>query len=52
MKLGIFLPLIGARDASALPEFLATAARTAEECGFHSLWFPEHVVLFDEYESQ
>lgn len=52
MKLGIFLPLIGARDASALPQFLATAARTAEECGFHSLWFPEHVVLFDEFKSK
>ena len=52
MKLGIFLPLIGARDASALPEFLTVAARTAEDCGFHSLWFPEHVVLFDEFKSK
>ena len=52
MKLGIFLPLIGARDASDLPQFLVTAARTAEECGFHSLWFPEHVVLFDEFKSK
>ena len=52
MKLGIFLPLIGSRDAGVLPQFLTTAARSAEECGFHSLWFPEHVVLFDEFKSK
>ena len=52
MKLGIFLPLIGARDAGGLAQFLTTAARTAEECGFHSMWFPEHVVLFDEFKSK
>lgn len=52
MKLGIFLPLLGARDAGGLGEFLRTAARAAEDCGFHSLWFPEHVVLFDEFKSR
>lgn len=52
MKLGIFLPLIGGHDAVALRSLLTTAARTAEERGFDSLWFPEHVVLFDEIRSR
>ena len=35
----------------ATPAFLGDAARAAEAAGFHSIWAPEHVVLFDEYDS-
>jgi probable F420-dependent oxidoreductase len=52
MKVGIFLPLVGGSDAASLRDFLTAAARAAEEAGFHSLWFPEHVVLFDQFESR
>ena len=44
MKLGLFL---GAFVPPNSPEFLAGAARAAEERGFHSVWLGEHVVLFD-----
>lgn len=50
MKIGVFVPLAG--DPAALPGILRTAAETAERCGFHSLWFAEHVVLFDEHRSR
>jgi len=50
MKLGIFLPLGG--GSSNARELLAAGAVAAEEAGFHSLWFGEHVVLFDETGSQ
>ena len=33
------------RDISFLKEF----ARAAEECGFNSLWVPEHIVFFTRY---
>ncbi len=46
MDIGLF-PGGGFNDASGL-RGLGTAA---EERGFHSLWFPEHVVLFDEIDS-
>jgi probable F420-dependent oxidoreductase len=36
----------------ATPEYLHTLATAAEERNFHSLWVPEHVVLFDDYESK
>jgi probable F420-dependent oxidoreductase len=36
----------------ATPEYLHTLATAGEERGFHSLWVPEHVVLFDEYKSK
>ncbi len=52
MKVGLFLPVIGGADAAGLRDFLMTAARTAEEARFHSLWVPEHVVLFDHIESR
>src|SRR5437870_1121110 len=45
MKLGLFLPLAG--DPMRLRELVATAATVAERTGFHSLWFAEHVALFD-----
>ncbi len=50
MKLGIFLPLAG--DPSQLRETLTLAATTAEAAGFHSLWFAEHVALFDTHVSR
>lgn len=50
MKLGLFLPLAG--PAAETRELLTAAARAAEAAGFHSLWFAEHVVLFDEHTSR
>ncbi len=50
MKVGLFVPLVG--DPERLPETLAVAATTAEAAGFHSLWFAEHVVLFDTHRSR
>src|SRR5690348_9352523 len=50
MKLGLFLPLAG--DPIGLRETLAVAATTAERTGFHSLWFAEHVALFDTHVSR
>ena len=50
MKLGLFLPLAG--DPTRLRETLAVAAPTAERTGFHSLWFAEHVALFDTHVSR
>jgi probable F420-dependent oxidoreductase len=46
MQIGLFL---GAFAPPSTPSFLATAARAADERGFHSLWVGEHVVLFDQY---
>jgi probable F420-dependent oxidoreductase len=49
MKIGLAAALT---SPSATPEYLATLAKASEERGFHSLWVPEHVVLFDEYASR
>ena len=49
MKLGLFTPL---GNPFATPEYIETLGRASEERGFHSIWVAEHVVLFDEYESQ
>ena len=49
MKIGFFAVGIG---PAADPEILALTAQTAEACGFHSLWAPEHVVLIDQYVSK
>ena len=49
MEIGLFTPL-GNGNASA--EILRTLGREAEERGFESIWVAEHVVLFDDYESQ
>ena len=46
MKLGLFLPLAG--DPVRLRDTLVIAAPAAESAGFHSLWFAEHVALFDK----
>jgi probable F420-dependent oxidoreductase len=49
MQIGIFLPTV---NPVVTPEYLAAFGAAAEERGFHSIWVPEHVVLFDDYESQ
>lgn len=42
MKIGIRVPAAGPR---ATTEHIVTAARWAEELGFHSIWVSDHVVL-------
>ena len=49
MKVGLFVPL-GNGNANA--EILRTLGREAEDRGFESIWLAEHVVMFDDYESQ
>ena len=49
MQIGFFAVGIG---PSADPELLALAARAIEQCGFHSLWTGEHVVLVSQYASK
>ena len=44
MKIGFFAIGIG---PAADPEVVALSAQTAEQCGFYSIWAPEHVVLLD-----
>ncbi|MAE70042.1 MAG: LLM class F420-dependent oxidoreductase [Gemmatimonadetes bacterium] len=46
MKIGLFTPLAA---ELASPELAIEVAGVAEECGFSSLWVPEHAVLFDQY---
>jgi probable F420-dependent oxidoreductase len=48
MDVGVFVPL---GNGNASPEILRAVGRGAEERGFESIWVPEHVVLFEEYES-
>lgn len=50
MKLGLFLPLLA--EPEKLRDLLVAGATTAEKVGFHSLWFPEHVVLVDSPRSR
>jgi probable F420-dependent oxidoreductase len=49
MDVGVFVP-IGNGNASS--ELLRALGPAVEERGFESVWVAEHVVLFDEYESQ
>src|SRR4051795_11291461 len=49
MKVGVFVP-IGTLNANA--DFVRTLGTALEERGFESVWVAEHIVLFDEYESQ
>jgi probable F420-dependent oxidoreductase len=49
MKIGLFAPTL---NPTATPAYLRALGRGAEERGFHALWLAEHVVLFDQYESQ
>ena len=34
------------------PEFMVQAAQFVESAGFHSIWLPEHVLFFPDYESR
>ncbi|GAA0972496.1 LLM class F420-dependent oxidoreductase [Acrocarpospora macrocephala] len=45
--------LVDLFDGSAQRDlaYLRAFARTAEEAGFSSLWLPEHLVFFEEYDS-
>jgi probable F420-dependent oxidoreductase len=49
MKIGVMSPAGG---PIATPDYVAALAEGVEERGFHSLWVPEHVVLFDQYASK
>lgn len=49
MDVGVFVPL---GNGNADPATLRSVGRESEDRGFESIWLPEHVVLFDEYESQ
>ena len=49
MDVGVFVPL---GNGNASPEILRAVGTEVEARGFESVWVPEHVVLFDEYESQ
>ena len=48
MDVGVFVPL---GNGNADPATLRAVGRESEDRGFESIWLPEHVVLFDEYES-
>ena len=49
MEIGLFVP-VGAANADA--GLLRALGPAVEERGFESIWVAEHVVLFDDYESQ
>ena len=49
MDIGLFIPISG---FNATAEFLRVLGPAVEERGFESIWVPEHVVLFDDYESE
>ena len=48
MEVGVVLP----GSAETPPELIVAAAIAVEERGFHSIWAPEHVVFFEQYESR
>lgn len=48
MKIGLFTPLV---TPQADRDYLITLGERSEQLGFHSLWFGEHVVTFDENRS-
>ncbi len=48
MKIGL-QSLFAGPDATAA--HLSKTAKMAEDAGFHSMWMPEHVLLFEEYDS-
>ena len=49
MDVGVFVPL---GNGNATAEILRAVGHEVEDRGFESIWVPEHVVLFDDYESQ
>jgi len=48
LKVGLFTPLV---TPQANRRYLITLGDRSEQLGFHSLWFGEHVVTFDENRS-
>lgn len=48
MHIGLFAPTA---NPFSTPEWLHALGTHAEERGYHSIWVPEHVVLFDDYAS-
>jgi probable F420-dependent oxidoreductase len=48
MQTGIFCGFTGATT----PQFMQAQAHAIESRGFHEIWVPEHVVLFNEYASR
>ena len=49
MQIGIMPPLTAPYCS---PAVIGQVGRAVEAAGFHSLWVPEHVLLFDEYGSR
>jgi probable F420-dependent oxidoreductase len=49
MHIGVYAPFVSSYNT---PAFTIQAAQAAERHGFHSIWAPEHVLLFDEYNSK
>jgi probable F420-dependent oxidoreductase len=49
MKIGVFPPAI---NPIANGDYIAATAKAAEERGFDCYWAPEHVVLFNNYQSK
>jgi probable F420-dependent oxidoreductase len=49
MRFGIFFAAV---NPYASPEVIAAVGKASEERGVDSIWVPEHVVLFDDYESK
>lgn len=48
MDIGVFAPITSWHPAG---KYLTRLGREVEARGFESIWVPEHVVLFDDYES-
>ena len=48
MKIGLQGVFAG---PAAGAEHMSKTARMVEDSGFHSLWMPEHVLLFEDYDS-
>jgi probable F420-dependent oxidoreductase len=48
MDIGVFVPL---GNGNATAEILRAVGTEVEARGFESIWVPEHVVLFEDYES-
>jgi probable F420-dependent oxidoreductase len=48
VDVGLFVPL---GNGNATPELARAIGREVEDRGFESIWLPEHIVLFDDYDS-
>lgn len=48
MDIGVFAPLTSWQPGG---DYVARLGREVEQRGFESIWVPEHVVLFDDYDS-